>query len=62
MFQADSYERLHSAAMPGLTIVPPFPDDVPTYPLLVIDYELIKNGDENEINRLWEAATTLGFW
>ncbi|EIW87439.1 Clavaminate synthase-like protein [Coniophora puteana RWD-64-598 SS2] len=54
--------------MPGTTYpaafegIPPFPDDVETVPLLVIDYELVKNGDENEINRLWEAATTLGFW
>ncbi|KAI0062548.1 Clavaminate synthase-like protein [Artomyces pyxidatus] len=47
--------------MPGITL-PPFPDDVPTVPLLVIDFELIKNGDVNEINRLWTAATELGFW
>lgn len=48
-------------AMPGVTY-PPFPDNVPTHPLLVIDYGLINVGDEQEINRLWEAATTLGFW
>ncbi|KAI0031557.1 Clavaminate synthase-like protein [Vararia minispora EC-137] len=47
--------------MPGTTI-PPFPDDVPTVPLLVIDYELIKARDKTEIDRLWDAATTLGFW
>lgn len=47
--------------MPGLTL-PPFPDNVPTHPLLVIDFNLIKAGDENEIDRLWEAATGLGFW
>ncbi|KAF9466944.1 hypothetical protein BDZ94DRAFT_1157018 [Collybia nuda] len=41
---------------------PPFPEDIPTHPLLVIDYELIKAGDKNEINRLWEAGTKLGFW
>ncbi|KAF7790904.1 hypothetical protein EIP86_001862 [Pleurotus ostreatoroseus] len=48
--------------MPGLNKIPPFPEDVPTHPLLVIDYQLLKSGDANEINRLWEAATTLGFW
>ena len=47
--------------MPALSY-PAFPDDVPTVPLLVIDYELIKAGDSKEINRLWEAATQLGFW
>ncbi|KAA1474572.1 Clavaminate synthase-like protein [Dentipellis sp. KUC8613] len=47
--------------MPGIAH-PPFPDDVPTVPLLVIDYALVKAGDEAEIDRLWEAATKLGFW
>lgn len=42
--------------------LPPFPDDVPTHPLLVVDYELIKKGDQGEIDKLWEAATKLGFW
>ncbi|KAF5391869.1 hypothetical protein D9757_001846 [Collybiopsis confluens] len=41
---------------------PEFPTNVPTHPLLVVDYELIKKGDEKEINVLWEAATSLGFW
>jgi len=48
--------------MPALTISPPFPDDVPTHPLLVIDYRLLKAGDEEEIAMLWKAATELGFW
>lgn len=47
--------------MPG-TIFPPFPDDVATHPLLVIDYTLIEAGDTSEIDKLWEAATELGFW
>ncbi|KAF8839123.1 Clavaminate synthase-like protein [Paxillus ammoniavirescens] len=42
-------------------ILPPFPDDVPAHPLLIIHYELIKAGDPVEIGRLWEAATTIGF-
>lgn len=51
--------------MPGLIRElqhPPFPEDVPTHPLLVIDYRLIKAGDRPEIERLWKAATELGFW
>ncbi|KIM64713.1 hypothetical protein SCLCIDRAFT_1212770 [Scleroderma citrinum Foug A] len=47
--------------MLGIT-VPPFPSDIPTHPLLVIDYERITAGDQAEIERLWEAATTFGFW
>lgn len=47
--------------MPALAF-PLFPDDVPTVPLLIIDYSLIKVKDANEIDRLWEAATKLGFW
>ncbi|KAH8111455.1 Clavaminate synthase-like protein [Phellopilus nigrolimitatus] len=47
--------------MPG-TALPPFPDDVSTHPLLVVDYELIKAGDSQEIDTLWKAATELGFW
>jgi hypothetical protein len=47
--------------MPGVTL-PPFPDTVPTHPLLIIDYELVKAGDATECSRLWDAATTLGFW
>ncbi|KAF9033917.1 Clavaminate synthase-like protein [Hymenopellis radicata] len=48
--------------MPGLTSFPPFPDDVPTHPLLVVDYQLVRLGDEHEIEKLWKAATELGFW
>ncbi|TFK56538.1 Clavaminate synthase-like protein, partial [Heliocybe sulcata] len=47
--------------MPGLTF-PPFPDDVPTHPLLVIDYALLQAGDAQEMDKLWKAATELGFW
>ncbi|KAK0505609.1 hypothetical protein EDD18DRAFT_340388 [Armillaria luteobubalina] len=41
---------------------PPFPDDVPTHPLLIIDYALLKAGDKEEIDKLWGAARQLGFW
>ncbi|KAJ7485748.1 hypothetical protein FB451DRAFT_64354 [Mycena latifolia] len=40
----------------------PFPDDIPTHPLLVIDYQRVKAGDTEEIEQLWTAATKLGFW
>ena len=48
--------------MPAVLDYPPFPDDVPTHPLLIVDYELIKQGNKEEIEKLWEAATKLGFW
>ena len=41
---------------------PPFPNNVPTHPLLVIDYALLKTRDQQEMDRLWEAATKIGFW
>lgn len=47
--------------MPGIT-APPFPDDVPTHPLLVIDYQRVKEGHPDEVEKLWKAATQLGFW
>ena len=47
--------------MPGLSL-PPFPDNVTTHPLLIIDYALIKENRKSEIDRLWSAATDLGFW
>ncbi|OBZ65457.1 1-aminocyclopropane-1-carboxylate oxidase [Grifola frondosa] len=37
-------------------------DDIPTHPLLVVDYQLIRAGDKDEISKLWKAATELGFW
>ena len=48
--------------MPGLTTAPPFPEDVPTHPLLIIDYQLVRDGDQTETDKLWDAATKLGFW
>ncbi|KAI0766207.1 Clavaminate synthase-like protein [Trametes elegans] len=48
--------------MPGLVNLPPFPENVTTHPLLVIDYELLKARDSNEIATLWKAGTELGFW
>ncbi|KAG2370232.1 hypothetical protein BDR07DRAFT_1447154 [Suillus spraguei] len=47
--------------VPG-SVLPLFPNDVSTHPLLIIDHELIKAGDVEEVNQLWEATTTIGFW
>ena len=61
--QAPTYLTLtNHSNMPGITTFPPFPEDVPTHPLLIIDYELVKAGNEAEIDKFWNAATTLGFW
>ncbi|TFK83382.1 Clavaminate synthase-like protein [Polyporus arcularius HHB13444] len=48
--------------MSGLIKFPAFPADVPTHPLLVIDYALLKAGDQEELDKFWKAATELGFW
>jgi len=47
--------------MPATTF-PVFPDDVSTHALPIIDFSLIKLGDKQEIDRLWDAGTSLGFW
>lgn len=47
--------------MPSIHL-PEFPEDVPTHPLLVVDYSLLVAGDLSEIDKLWGAATKLGFW
>jgi len=47
--------------MPALSF-PPFPDDIPTHPLVIIDFALLRERNPQEVDRLWEAATKLGFW
>ncbi|KAI5981656.1 hypothetical protein EDC04DRAFT_1956969 [Pisolithus marmoratus] len=47
--------------MPGISL-PAFPDNVPIHSLSTIDFELLKEGNQAEIDCLWEAATTRGFW
>jgi hypothetical protein len=61
LYKYDSREASTHTSMPSITF-PPFPDDVATHPLLIIDYNLIKARDEGEIDRLWQAGTKLGFW
>lgn len=41
---------------------PYFPEDIPCHPLLVVDYALLQAGDPDEVEKLWNAATGLGFW
>ncbi|KAI0772544.1 Clavaminate synthase-like protein [Trametes elegans] len=48
--------------MPGITTFPPFPEDVATHPLLIIDFHLVRASDLRETEKLWKAATQLGFW
>uniref|UniRef100_A0A8H8CK73 Fe2OG dioxygenase domain-containing protein n=1 Tax=Psilocybe cubensis TaxID=181762 RepID=A0A8H8CK73_PSICU len=42
---------------------PPFPTDksIPVQDLLVVDYKLLKEGDQEQADVLWEAATKWGF-
>ncbi|KAJ7477004.1 hypothetical protein B0H11DRAFT_2031579 [Mycena galericulata] len=47
--------------MPSIHL-PEFPNNVPTHPLLVVDYSLLVARDSSEIEKLWGAATKLGFW
>ena len=52
----------NTANMPGLMTTIPFPQDVPTHPLVVVDYALIALGHKQELDKLWKAAIELGFW
>jgi hypothetical protein len=42
--------------------LPPFPEDVPTAPLLRISLSKLTQGDLGEIDRLWQACRELGFF
>jgi len=42
--------------------LPPFPQDVPTAPLLRIELAKLISGDEVETDRLWNACRELGFF
>lgn len=41
---------------------PPFPDDVPTAPLLPISFQKLLNDDQGESRRFFEACKDLGFF
>ena len=42
--------------------LPPFPDDVPTAPLLRVSLKKLLGGDEKEDEKLWRACCDLGFF
>jgi isopenicillin N synthase-like dioxygenase len=42
--------------------LPPFPEDVPTAPLLRISLSKLTQGNSSEIDRLWQACRELGFF
>jgi isopenicillin N synthase-like dioxygenase len=42
--------------------LPPFPEDVPTAPLLRISLSKLTRGEREEIDKLWEACCELGFF
>ncbi|KAK5947565.1 hypothetical protein PMZ80_001718 [Knufia obscura] len=46
----------------GTSSLPPFPDDVPTAPLLALSLAKLQNNDPEEINRLIRACEDLGFF
>ncbi|EPQ57829.1 Clavaminate synthase-like protein [Gloeophyllum trabeum ATCC 11539] len=48
--------------MHNCTDIPPFPDDIPTEQLSIIDYQLLLAGEPSEIEKLYHAAATQGFW
>ncbi|GJN87345.1 hypothetical protein Rhopal_000294-T1 [Rhodotorula paludigena] len=39
-----------------------FPEDLECHPLLVVDYAKVAAGDDAEIDVLWNACTTIGFF
>ncbi|KAI6008603.1 hypothetical protein EDC04DRAFT_2964511 [Pisolithus marmoratus] len=47
--------------MPSISL-PVFPDGIPIHSLLAINFELLKVDNQAEIDCLWEATVTLGFW
>ena len=52
----------HSEADLNFLDLPPFPEDVPTAPLLRISLSKLVQGDQKEIDKLWEACCELGFF
>lgn len=42
--------------------IPPFPDNVPTAPLLRISLRKLIDGDAEELDRVWKACCDLGFF
>jgi len=52
----------HSEADLNFLDLPPFPEDAPTAPLLRISLSKLVQGNQGEIDKLWEACRELGFF
>lgn len=52
------------ASRPNRPVYPivPFSDDTPTHPLLVVDFEEVKAGNQEAIDTLFKACSSLGFF
>lgn len=46
----------------GTSQLPPFPNDVPTAPLLTLSFDKLQKNDSQEIKRLVRACEDLGFF
>ena len=55
-------EHLPPSIQTDFPSIPPFPSDVPTVPLLRLSLSKLLRSDHNEVARLWNACTTLGFF
>ena len=43
-------------------VIPPFPEELEQAPLLVISHEKLSARDPVEVERFWQACTTIGFF
>ncbi|KAK5999593.1 hypothetical protein QM012_005250 [Aureobasidium pullulans] len=57
------YDKAEQSEMDlNFSDLPPFPEDVPTAPLLRITLSKLTQGDPKEISKLWKACCELGFF
>lgn len=54
--------HLNGSHTNGTSGPPPFPDDVPTAPLLILSFDKLRNNDTEEIKRLIRACEDIGFF
>lgn len=54
--------HLNGSHTNGTSGPPPFPDDVPTAPLLILSFDKLRNNDNEEIKRLIRACEDIGFF
>lgn len=58
----DTHVKGVNGSTNGTTTAPPFPDDVPTAPLLRLSLSKLQSNDADEIARLTRACEDLGFF